>query len=81
LALQGSNYVLSPQGKQIVSNMKESLLINPSRNLIVLRLSYSDTSGKKSEIKKNKAIYKFLENISAFPELLDFLVVVDKAVV
>jgi hypothetical protein len=74
-----SNYVLSPQGKQIICDIKDSLLINPSRNLIVLRLSYSDTSGKKSEIKKNKAIYQFLENISAFPELSDFLVVVDKA--
>jgi hypothetical protein len=76
---EDNKYVLSPQGKQIVSDIKDSLIINPSRNLIVLRLSYSDTSGKKSEIKKNKAIYQFLENISAFPELSDFLVVVDKS--
>jgi hypothetical protein len=76
---EGDNYILSPQGKQIVGDIKNSLAINPSRNFIVLRLSYSDTGGKKSEIKKNKAIYKFLENIKAFPELSNFLIVVDKA--
>ena len=75
---EGEGFVLSPQGKQIVADLRSSMATSPQRNLIVLRLSYSDLGGKKAEIKKNKSIYQFLQNIRSFPELADFIVVVDK---
>ena len=71
-------YTLSPQGKQIVADLRACIAATPSRNLLVLRLSYSELGGKQADIKKNKAFYQFLENIGKFPELADFLVVVDK---
>ncbi len=75
---EGEDYVLSAQGKQIVADMRACIAATPSRNLLVLRLSYSELGGKQADIKKNKAFYQFLENIGKFPELTDFLVVVDK---
>ena len=75
---EGEGFVLSPQGKEIVTDLRSSMATSPQRNLIVLRLSYSDLGGKKAEIKKNKSIYQFLQNIGSFPELADFIVVVDK---
>ena len=70
---------LSSQGKEIVTGLRSAIGVNPSRNMIVLRLSYSLGGGLKKDIKKNKAIYQFLSNVGAFPELEDFLVVVDKS--
>ena len=74
-------YSLSSQGKDIVTKLVQGMRTTPSRNMLVLRLSYSfgakdndDTSKK-----KNKAIYQFLNNIADFPELSDFLIVVDKS--
>jgi len=75
---EGDNYVLSSQGKEIVRDLRAAMMTAPLRNLVVLRLSYSDLGGKQGDIKKNKAIYQFLGNLAAFPELADFLVVVDK---
>jgi hypothetical protein len=74
----GDDYALSAQGKQIVTDMRACIAATPNRNLLVLRLSYSELGGKQGDIKKNKAFYQFLENIRKFPELADFLVVVDK---
>jgi len=71
--------VLSPQAKQILSDLRSKLVTDPSRNIIVLRLSYSDLGGKQNERKKNKAIYQFLQNIKSFPELEGVSVTVDKA--
>lgn len=76
---EGDGYVLSEQGKKIVTDMRTCIAATPSRNLFVLRLSYSNLGGKQEDKKKNKAIYQFLKNLSHFPELSDFLVVVDKA--
>jgi len=76
--IDGGQPTLSPQGRMIVADLRTTIAREPSRNMIVLRLSYSDLGGRQQEIKRNKAIYQFLENISAFPELADFLVVVDK---
>jgi hypothetical protein len=71
---KGNKYTLTSQGQDIVKQMKESLKVNPKRNLFILRLSYS--SGSK---KINKAIYQFLSNYNDFPELSDFIVRVDKS--
>ena len=76
---EADGYVLTAQAKDIVTDMRACMAATPSRNLLVLRLSYSDLGGKQEDKKKNKAIYQFLKNLSDFPELADFLVVVDKA--
>lgn len=78
--VEGTTLVLSPQGRQIVSDLRSSLATaaGARRNLIVLRLSYSLAGGSRSTIKANKAIYKFLTNVHRFPELADFLVIADK---
>lgn len=75
---RGTAYSLTPQGKEIIRDLRTSIATDPSRNLIVLRLSYSDLGGARAERKENKAIYQFLKNFASFPELADFLVVVDK---
>jgi hypothetical protein len=75
---EGDTFVLSTQGKEIVADLRASMAVTPKRNLVVLRLSYSELGGKQADIKKNKAIYQFLNNIGSFPELADFIVVVDK---
>jgi len=71
-------YTLTSQGKEIVADLIRSTKSKSSRNIIVLRLSYSLLGGKKEDIKKNKAIYQFLSHIHSFPELSDCLIVVDK---
>jgi hypothetical protein len=73
----GATYRLTDQGKEIVSDLRTAIATNPERNIVVLRLSYSLGSGGSGR-KENKAIYQFLRNREAFPELTDFLVVADK---
>lgn len=75
---RGTAYSLTPQGKEIVHNLRTGIATDPARNLVVLRLSYSDLGGARGDRKENKAIYQFLKNFASFPELADFLVVVDK---
>jgi hypothetical protein len=70
---------LSPQAKEILSDLRWNLATEPSRNIVVLRLSYSDLGGKQGERMKNKAIYQFLQNIKSFPELEGVSITVDKA--
>jgi len=72
-------YKITSQGKEIITKLRQSMVATNSRNIVVLRLSYSLLGGKKEDIKKNKAIYQFLSNINSFPELSDFLIVVDKS--
>jgi len=74
---EAAGFCLSPQGREIVRDLRASMAANPARNIIVLRLSYAD-SGAREERKDNKAIYQFLRNLASFPELADFIVVVDK---
>jgi hypothetical protein len=69
---------LSPQGKEIVINLKENLIKDPRRNIVILRLAYSQVGGKNSERKENKAIYQFLKNLASFPELSSWSITVDK---
>ncbi len=75
---EGDTFTLSPQGKQIVADLRLSMASAPQRNIVVLRLSYSELGGKQADIKKNKSIYQFLQNIGSFPELEGFSVIVDK---
>jgi hypothetical protein len=70
---------LSEQGKSIVAALRVAMATNRRRNVLVLRLSYMETSGASAARKENKSIYRFLRNIDKFPELADFLVIVDKS--
>ena len=65
---------LSEQGKEIIGDMRESMRTEPSRNILILRLTYSMGGNKKD----NKAIHVFLKQLSQFKELADFTVIVDK---
>jgi hypothetical protein len=65
---------LSDQAKELVGDMRESMLTEPSRNILILRLTYSLGGNKKD----NKAIHVFLKNLSQYKELSDFFVIVDK---
>jgi hypothetical protein len=71
-------FSLSAQGKEIVAQMLASMAVDRRRNVLVLRLTYSEGGGKRAEKKDNKAIYQFLRNIKAFPELSSFDISVDK---
>jgi len=75
---EGTRYVLSSQGKIIETDLKQSIRSNPSRNIAVLRLSYSEKGGKKNEKRKNKSIHQFLENHASFLGS-DWIVMVDKS--
>jgi hypothetical protein len=66
-------FVLSAQGKEIVRDLKASILANPRRNLIVLRLSYSVGGNKK----EHKAIHQFIRACGSFPDLAGFDFVAD----
>ena len=65
---------LSEQAKEIIGDMRESMRTEPSRNILILRLTYSMGGHKKD----NKAIHVFLKQLSQFKELADFTVIVDK---
>jgi len=72
-------YVLSQQAKDIIRDLRWNMATDPNLNIVILRLSYCDLGGVTTERKKNKAIYQFLQNIHAFPELSDFDdIIVDK---
>jgi hypothetical protein len=81
-----TDYVLSEQGRDILSDMRKQMETNPRRNIMVLRLSYSELNGKLDR-KENKAFYKFIHHIPLFPELKktgdtpsteQFVILVDK---
>jgi len=70
------NFELSEQGKEIISDMRESMRKNPLRNIFILRLTYSLKIGANKT--ENKAKHLFLNHLSSFKELSDFTVIVDK---
>ena len=72
---EGDKPTLTEQAKVIVSDLRASMIRDPSRHIISLRLSYSHGQGKKID---DKAIHIFLKNLHSFPEIADFIVVVDK---
>jgi hypothetical protein len=67
---------LTDQGKEIVTALRES---RDGRNILVLRLSYSDLGGSRAARKENKAIYQFLQGWETISELADCLVIADKS--
>lgn len=71
---EGGAWTLSPQGKEIMRDLRASCAATPARNILVLRLSYSEDGNRK----ENKAIYQFLKNLSSFPELAGVSITVDK---
>jgi len=73
--VKGERYTLSSQGKEIIQNMVRDMETDPSRNILILRLSGSFTR----ENEKNKMMDHFLNHIDDFPELKDCLIVADKS--
>ena len=73
-----TRYVLSDQAKEIISNMLAQMA-HTKRNVCVLRLSYSEKKTRGANMYDYKAIYQFLRNLTCFPELQDFCILVDKA--
>jgi hypothetical protein len=69
---------LSEQGRQIVELLRTNVAERNGRNIAVLRLSYSDLGGSRSQRKENKAIYQFLQGWQSILDLSDFIVIVDK---
>jgi len=64
---------LSSQGSQIITDFRASIKKNPSRNIIVLRLSCLDGVGA-----HNKHIYQFLSHVGECEELRDIIIVTSK---
>jgi hypothetical protein len=71
-------FQLTSQGREICLKLQEDIRTNPNRNILVLRLSYSKLRQGRNNRKVNKSIYQFLLNINQFPELENYLVIVDK---
>jgi hypothetical protein len=69
---------LTEQGREIMRDLRTCIASDPRRNIVVLRLSYSMAPAARGERKNNKAIYQFLNNRAAFPELADVIVIADK---
>lgn len=76
--VSGGRASLTEQGKEIMRDFIASLATNPRRNVIVLRLTYSIGASSGRIKKENKAIYKFLNNVTSIPELHDVIVIADK---
>ena len=73
---EGEGYVISQQGKQIIGDLIESMKTNPTRNIVILRLTYGMEGGKKG--KDNKASHTFIQNLQTFEELKEFIIIGDK---
>lgn len=74
----GDGAKLSEQGQEVVESLRNDMISDPRRNIIVLRLSYYMGKGARHTMKENKAIHKFLSSIRSFAELAGFHVIVDK---
>lgn len=70
--------LLTPQGREIMEGVRASIASGSGRNVVILRLSYSDLGGSRADKKANKAIYQFLSNWSSIPEMAGCLVYADK---
>jgi hypothetical protein len=68
---------LTDQGHEIIRRLRNDIAINPKRNLLALRLSYSLRGGKGRK-KEDKAIYQFLQNLLSILGLAGAIVIVDK---
>lgn len=75
----GATLTLSQQGREILTDLRRSIASGNRRNILILRLSYSDLGGSTQDKLKNKAIYQFLKDWQTIPELSDCLVYADKS--
>jgi hypothetical protein len=66
---------LTPQGVEIMTNLRASM--HTGRNILVLRLSYAEMGGTRSDRKDRKAIYHFLKGWETIPELSDCIILAD----
>ena len=78
LEKSGTGFILTDQAKEILQKLRENIALQPSRNILILRLSSSELGQGGAARKDNKSIYQFLRNIRSFPELSDFSTIVDK---
>lgn len=75
----GASLSLSEQGRTIISELRASSASGSGRNIMMLRLSYSDIgSARSGGGKNNKAIHQFLNGIHTIPELDGCLIYADK---
>ena len=66
---------LTPQGVEIMTNLRASM--HSGRNILVLRLSYAEMGGTRSDRRDRKAIYHFLKGWETIPELSDCIILTD----
>ena len=76
---QNNIITLSSQGTQLIRELRQSIEERTGRNILVLRLSYSDLGGNVSDKKQNKAIHQFLKYWRSASELSDCIIVADKS--
>jgi hypothetical protein len=75
----GGSLSLSEQGRDIMTKLRESCASGSRRNILMLRLSYSDIGSSRSgSIKNNKAIHQFLNGFHNIAELNGCLIYADK---
>jgi len=72
-------FELSDQASEVLIALRAEVAARSGRNVLVLRLSYSDLGGTQAQRKENKAIYQFLKSWQSIPELEGCVVVVDKS--
>jgi hypothetical protein len=75
----GTTLTLSQQGHEIITDLRRSIASGTRRNILILRLSYSDLGGSTHEKLENKSMYQFLKDWQTIPELSDCLVYADKS--
>jgi len=75
----GATLRLSEQGRSIMAYLRQACASGSGRNILILRLSYSDIgSARSGSVKNNKAIHQFLNGIHTLAELEDCIIYVDK---
>ena len=75
----GATLSLSEQGRSIMTDLRAECASGSGRNIMMLRLSYSDIGVARSgSVKNNKSIHQFLNGMHTIPELEGCLVYADK---
>jgi hypothetical protein len=75
----GATLRLSEQGRSIMTDLREACASGSGRNILILRLSYSDIgSARSGSVKNNKAIHQFLNGIHTLAEFEDCIICADK---
>lgn len=75
----GATLRLSEQGRSIMADLRQACASGSGRNILILRLSYSDIgSARSGSVKNNKAIHQFLNGIHTLADMEDCLIYADK---